>query len=89
MEPRQLRYFAAVAAHGDFNRAVRELHLTQPAACRHSQNQEEEFGAALLQRTHNAVSLRSADEQFYGAVGNLLIVAIRQVVRGEELPILG
>ncbi len=72
MELRQLRYFAAVAAHGSFNRAARELRLTQPAVSRQVQNLEEELGVALLQRTHNTVSLTAAGEQFYEEARDLL-----------------
>lgn len=80
MELRQLRYFAAVAAHGSFNRAARELHLTQPAVSRQVQNLEEELGTALLRRTHNTVALTAAGEQFYEEARDLLGRA-DQVVR--------
>ena len=72
MELRQLRYFAAVAAHGSFNRAAKELHLTQPAVSRQVQNLEEELGTALLRRTHNTVTLTAAGEQFYEEACDLL-----------------
>ena len=72
MELRQLRYFAAVAVHGSFNRAAKELHLTQPAVSRQVQNLEEELGTALLQRTHNTVALTAVGEQFYEEARDLL-----------------
>ena len=81
MELRQLRYFAAVAAHGSFNRAARELHLTQPAVSRQVQNLEEELGVALLRRTHNTVSLTTAGEQFYQEARDLLTRADQAVRR--------
>ena len=72
MELRQLRYFAAVVAHGSFNRAAKELHLTQPAVSRQVQNLEKELGTALLRRTNNAVTLTAGGEQFYEEACDLL-----------------
>ena len=81
MELRQLRYFAAVATHGSFNRAARELHLTQPAVSRQVQNLEEELGTVLLRRTHNTVALTAAGEQFYEEARDLLARADQAVRR--------
>lgn len=81
MELRQLRYFAAVAAHGSFNRAAKELHLTQPAVSRQVQNLEEELGTALLRRTHNTVALTAAGEQFYEEACDVLVRADQAVRR--------
>ena len=81
MELRQLRYFAAVAAHGSFNRAARELHLTQPAVSRQVQNLEEELGTALLRRTNNTVALTAAGAQFYEEARDLLTRADQAVRR--------
>ena len=80
MELRQLRYFAAVAAHGSFTRAARSLHLTQPAVSRQVQNLEEELGTALLLRTSNTVALTMTGEQLYEEAQDLLARA-DQVVR--------
>ena len=81
MELRQLRYFAAVAAHGSFSRAAKELHLTQPAVSRQVLNLEEELGSALLRRTNNAVALTAAGEQFYEEARDLLTRADQAVRR--------
>ncbi len=81
MELRQLRYFAAVAAHGSFSRAAGSLHLTQPAVSRQVQNLEEELGLALLHRTSNTVALTAAGELFYEEARDLLGRADRAVRR--------
>ena len=64
MELRHLRYFAAVAAHGSFNRAAQNLHLTQPALSRQVKDLEDELGVPLLVRGKNAVTLTDAGELF-------------------------
>ena len=81
MELRQLRYFAAVAAHGSFSRAALDLHLTQPAVSRQVQNLEEELGVALLRRTSNTVALTVAGEQFYEDARDLLTRADQAIQR--------
>jgi LysR family transcriptional regulator, benzoate and cis,cis-muconate-responsive activator of ben and cat genes len=85
MELRHLRYFAAVAAHGSFNRAAENLHLTQPALSRQVKNLEEELGVRLLARGKNAVTLTDVGEAFYEEARDLLARADRamQRVRGE------
>ena len=81
MELRQLRYFAAVAAHGSFSRAARELNLTQPAVSRQVLNLEQELGTALLRRTNNTVALTAAGEQFYEEARDLLTRADQAIRR--------
>src|SRR5215211_1056028 len=72
VELRHLRYFAAVAAHGSFNRAANNLHLTQPALSRQVKDLEEELGVALFVRGKNAVKLTAAGELFYEEARDLL-----------------
>jgi DNA-binding transcriptional LysR family regulator len=86
MELRHLRYFAAVAAHGSFNRAAATLHLTQPALSRQVKDLEEELGVRLLVRGKNAVTLTDAGEVFYEEARDLLGRADKAVqrVRGES-----
>src|SRR4051812_28974660 len=85
MELRHLRYFAAVAAHGSFNRAAQNLHLTQPALSRQVKDLEDEIGVPLFLRGKNAVSLTAAGELFYEDARDLLARADQAVqrVRGE------
>src|SRR5450432_1326353 len=85
MELRHLRYFAAVAAHGSFNRAAATLNLTQPALSRQVKDLEEELGVRLLVRGKNAVTLTDAGEVFYEEARDLLARADKamQRVRGE------
>ncbi len=85
MELRHLRYFAAVAAHGSFNRAAATLHLTQPALSRQVKDLEDELGVRLLVRGTNAVTLTGAGEVFYEEARDLLARADKamQRVRGE------
>lgn len=85
MELRHLRYFAAVAAHGSFNRAAQTLHLTQPALSRQVKDLEDELGVPLLVRGKNAVTLTDVGEHFYEEARDLLARADRaiQKVRGE------
>ena len=72
MELRHLRYFAAVAAHGSFNRAAQNLHLTQPALSRQVKDLEEELGVPLFLRGKNTVNLTEAGELFYEEACDLL-----------------
>ena len=85
MELRHLRYFAAVAAHGSFNRAANNLHLTQPALSRQVKDLEDELGVRLLVRGKNAVTLTDAGELFYEDARDLLARADQAIqrVRGE------
>lgn len=72
MELRHLRYFAAVAAHGSFSRAAKQLHLTQPALSRQVKSLEDEIGVPLIVRGQNAISLTSAGEDFYEEAKDIL-----------------
>src|SRR5471032_3649847 len=85
MELRHLRYFAAVAAHGSFNRAAHSLHLTQPALSRQVKDLEDELGVRLLERGKNDMTLTDAGEVFYEEARDLLARADQAVqrVRGE------
>lgn len=85
MELRHLRYFAAVAAHGSFQRAAKNLHVTPPALSRQIKDLEEELGVELFVRGKNAITLSAAGEVFYEEARDVLArtdQAIRRV-RGE------
>lgn len=81
MELRHLRYFAAVAVHGSFNRAAQNLHLTQPALSRQVKDLEDELGVSLFVRGNNAVTLTEAGELFYDEAHDLLARADRAIQR--------
>ena len=88
MELRQLRHFAAVAMHGNFSRAARHLHLTQPALSRQVKNLEMELGVTLLKREANSTSLTALGQTFFEDTREVLADldrAIRRIrkVKGE------
>jgi LysR family hca operon transcriptional activator len=86
MELRHLRYFAAVAAHGSFNRAAQILHLTQPALSRQVRDLEEEIGTPLLVRGTNTITLTPSGEAFYEDARDLIARADQAIqrARGER-----
>ena len=55
VEVRQLRHLLAVAEHGNFHRAARAVHLSQPALTKSIQQLERQFGATLFDRTGRRV----------------------------------
>lgn len=81
MELRHLRYFAAVAAHGSFSRAAKNLHLTQPALSRQVKDLEDELGVPLFDRGTNSVTLTEAGEMFYEEARDLLARADQAIQR--------
>ena len=60
MELRQLEYFAAVAHHGQFTRAARELNVAQPAISQQIKRLESEIGLELFNRSTRRVELTDA-----------------------------
>lgn len=76
MDLRELRSFAAVARHGSFSRAARELFLGQPAVSQHVRRLEAELGATLLNRTTRSVALTEA--------GATLLPRVQQALRELE-----
>lgn len=88
LELRLVRYFTAVAAHGNFGRAAAELHLAQPALSRQIQRLEKHLGARLLERGARGARLTPAGEAFLPRARALLHAA-RQAelaVRGHTAP---
>jgi LysR family transcriptional regulator, benzoate and cis,cis-muconate-responsive activator of ben and cat genes len=91
MELRHLRYFAAVAAHGSFQRAADNLHVTPPALSRQVKDLEEELGVTLFHRGKTLITLTAAGELFYEEARAVLVrtdQAVRRVcgqIREETL----
>ena len=76
MELRQLEYFAAVARHGHFTRASRELNVAQPAVSQQVKRLEAELGLELLRRSTRRVELTDA--------GSLLLARAHRVLAEVE-----
>lgn len=64
VENSELEAFVAVAELGNFARAAKKLHLTQPGLSRRIQKLEQTLGVELLHRTTRSVSLTSVGRQF-------------------------
>ena len=72
MELRQLRYLSAVARHGSFTLAARELHVAQPAVSQQVRRLEHELGVELLSRTTRQVLVTEAGELALARAGRIL-----------------
>lgn len=61
----QLKAFHAVARHGGFSKAARELSLTQPAVSDHVRKLEDEHGVQLFIRSRNGVSMTETGRKLF------------------------
>ena len=61
----QLKAFHAVARHGGFSKAARELSLTQPAVSDHVRKLEDEHGVQLFIRSRNGVVMTETGRKLY------------------------
>ncbi len=64
MEMHQIRYFLAVARTGNFSRAARECHVSQPSLSQQILKLEEELGEVLFDRQQRGTTLTPAGELF-------------------------
>lgn len=65
MDLRQLRYFRAVVENRSFSAAAKALHMTQPSLSLAVRELEKSFGATLLRRGRQGVSLTPEGEIVY------------------------
>lgn len=72
---RQLRCFAAVARHGSFTAAARELAVSQPALSAMIRQIEQQFGFALFHRTTHKVTLSDRGRAVLPLAERLLVTA--------------
>ena len=67
MNPRQLRYFVAIAKAGSISQAALALHIAQPSLSQHMAAIEEELGVSLLKRHARGVKLTAEGRQLADA----------------------
>ena len=80
---RQMRYFVAVAGHGNFTRAADELHVAQQAVSQQIRALEATIGVTLLRRTSRTVELTPAGEVFLAEAKRVLAASDRAVHRAQ------
>jgi len=80
-----LQTLAAVARHGSFSRAARELRLTQPAVSMQVRQLENELGVALLERVGKRSYTTKAGELLLAHAGRAMQELERGLERVQEL----
>lgn len=68
----QLRAFHAVAVHGGFSKAAKELRLTQPSISEHVRTLEIDFGVLLFNRLKRSVEPTELGKQLMGVTRRLI-----------------
>jgi len=79
LELRHLRYFCAVADHGTFSEASRQLHISQSAISEQIADLERELGGALLHRSSGRTRLTPQGQIFLSEARKTLTAADRAV----------
>lgn len=85
MELYQLRTLVAVAEEGNFTRAGRRVHATQPAISAHIKALEEELGVQLFDRTPRGVELTAAGSELIEDAIDVLAAAEKMQARALTL----
>ncbi len=78
MELRHLRYLCAVADHGTFSEAGRQLHISQSAISEQIADLEREVGGALIDRTSSRTRLTPQGRLFLDEARKTLVAADRR-----------
>jgi DNA-binding transcriptional LysR family regulator len=78
---RQMRYFVAVAEHGNFTRAADELHVAQQAVSQQIRALEATLAVTLLRRSSHSVELTPAGAVFLADAKRVLAASDRAVRR--------
>ncbi|MEZ8968148.1 LysR family transcriptional regulator [Vibrio breoganii] len=73
MESKQLKHFLAVAKHGNFTQAAKEIHIAQPALSISIKKFEQSLGVVLFRREEKRVSLTKE--------GEVLLVHAQRVIQ--------
>lgn len=79
MELRHLRYFCAVAEHGSFTTAARQLNVSQSGVSGQVHDLEKEIGVSLLRRKQREVTLTPEGAVFFQEARDILLRADRAV----------
>lgn len=81
MDARQLKYFLAVAEHGNVTSASEALYVAQPALSHTVRALEEELGVQLFRREPRGMELTAAGEALLGPVKQIAdgIAGVREV----------
>jgi LysR family cyn operon transcriptional activator len=77
---RHIRYFLAVAEHGNFTRAAEALHVSQPALSQQVRQLEETLGVLLFDRSGRGIHLTDAGY----AYGEYVRRALRDLDAGQQ-----
>jgi len=85
MDLRQLRYFVAIAEHGNFHRASESLNVAQSALSRHMRALGEELGSPLFERTSNGTQTTILGKVFYPEAKAILEKADNAVQRSRKV----
>ena len=80
-----MRYFIAVAEHGNFTRAADELHVAQQAVSQQIRALEATLSVSLLRRSPRKVELTPAGEVFLGDAKRVIAASERAVRRVQAV----